>query len=107
MNLRSDIESMAAQKASLADLAALSTIELRLVGEAKGMGLTADKTWAQESWNASTSALGSALRVFGSLAIFGAVFSPFWAPIAYLFVRAIRKKPASAISGQGPPSYQL
>lgn len=107
MNLRADIESMAAQKSALADLAALSTIELKLVGQAKGFGLTADKTWAQESWNTSTSAFGSVLRYFGSVAIFAAVFSPFWAPFAFLFVKAVRKKPHGNSGSPSPPTYQL
>lgn len=78
MNLRGEIESMQAQRRSLADTAALSTVELTLVGSAKPAAATDDQNWLTEAWNSSTSLFGSIGRAIGSLAVFLLVFSPIW-----------------------------
>jgi len=91
MSLRADIESLAAQRAKMADLAALSTFDLTLVGESKGMADHQDNGWAQQSWNSSTSMFVTVFRGLGSFLIFAIVFSPFWVPAAFLIRRGLRK----------------
>ncbi len=82
MKLREDIESMTAQRSQLADLAALSTIELTLQGEAPGAARTEDKGWAKEAWNQGTSTLSSLSQGLGTTAIFTLVLTPIWGPMA-------------------------
>lgn len=86
MKIRQEIEAAAAQRKGLAELAALSTIELNLVQETAGLSRAQDKNWAKESWNGATSMLGVAIQSLGSFAIFLLVFSPFWIPPILLVV---------------------
>ena len=98
MKIRQEIEAISAQRKGLAELAALSTIELTLVQETSGIAQTQDKNWLKESWNGSTSMLGMALQGVGSFAVFLFVFSPFWLPPILLVVwlaRRSAKKPKS------------
>lgn len=103
MSLRTEIESLSAQRKTTGDLAALSTIDLTLVGESKGIAATEDKGWASESWNSATTSFGGVLRVLGSLAIFMLVFSPVWIPLGFLAWRGSRslRHPAKARPDQG------
>lgn len=91
MELRGQIESLSAQRKATGDLAALSTIELRLVGQTKGIVDTEDKGWAQESWNSATNVLGSVVRGVGTLGIFLLVLAPLWLPIGFFVWRAYRQ----------------
>lgn len=95
MRLREEIESLTAQRKALGELAALSTIELTLQGETKGMVEVNDKGWVQEAWNTATSVLGVAFRGIASIGIFLLVLAPIWIPIAFLIVRSTRKAIAS------------
>lgn len=98
MELRSQIESLAAQRQALAGLASLSTIELSLVSEAKATPAAKDQDWLKESWTASTNQLASAFQAFGSMAVFVAVFSPLWLPPVLFFwwlIRRSTKKPVA------------
>jgi hypothetical protein len=90
MELRGQIESLGAQRKSTGDLAALSTIELSLVGQTKGIVDTEDKGWAQESWNSATNVLGSLVRGLGTLGIFLLVLAPIWLPLGLLGWRALK-----------------
>jgi len=96
MNLRQEIESLSAQRKSLKDLASMSTIELVLVGEARGVTKTEDKNWSKESWNQATSLFGSVSQGAGSLGIFLVVFSPLWLPVVGFFWWLSRKGGRSA-----------
>lgn len=91
MELRGQIESLSAQRKATGDLAALSTIELRLVGQTKGIVDTEDKGWAQESWNSATNVLGTVVRGVGTLGIFLLVLAPLWLPIGFFAWRAYRQ----------------
>ena len=90
MELRGQIESLGAQRKSTGDLAALSTIELSLVGQTKGIVDTEDKGWAQESWNSATNVLGSLVRGLGTIGIFLLVLAPIWLPLGLLGWRALK-----------------
>ncbi len=96
MDLRGQIESLTSQRKKLADLATLSTLEVTLVGSAKGMAQTEDSGWAREAWNSATSALGAVLQVLGSFLIVAIVFCPVWFPVVFFGWRAVRK---SALKG--------
>lgn len=91
MQLRGEIESLAGQRKAMADLAALSTFSLTLVGETKGMAEVEDKGWAQESWNSSTTLFAGVFRGVGSIGIFLLVFSPIWVPAALVAFWLIRR----------------
>ncbi len=95
MRLREEIESLTAQRKALSELAALSTIQLTLQGETKGMVEVNDKGWVQEAWNTATSVLGIAFRGIASIGIFLLVLAPIWIPIAFIIVRSTRKTIAS------------
>ncbi len=99
MNLRSEIESLSAQRKTLSDLASLSTIELTLISESRSIAQTNDQGWAKESWNSATTLMANVLRIAGSVLIFFVVFAPFWAPVAYLIWRSLKK-------GKQAPTFQ-
>ncbi len=90
MSLQGDIESLDSRRKAVGGLAALSTFELTLVGESKGLTAVDSKGWARESWNTATTLLGFALRVIGTLAIYLLVFAPIWLPIGLFAWRAVR-----------------
>jgi hypothetical protein len=96
-DVRTQIETLAAQRKAKADMAALSTIVVSFVNESRGMAATSDPDWAKEAWNMSTSALGEAGRGLGALGISVVVLSPIWLPPVALFwwliARASRPKP--------------
>ncbi|MEQ1823262.1 MAG: DUF4349 domain-containing protein [Fimbriimonadaceae bacterium] len=97
MNLRADIESLAGQRQALGSRAAMSTITLTLVSEARAIGATKDEAWFRESWNTSTSGFVAVAQGIGSVALFFLVFSPIWLPIGLLVRWLARRKP------QAPP----
>lgn len=96
MDLRAQIEGLAAQRSTMADLASLSTIELTLIGETKGIAAMEDKGWVQETWHSSTATLGVIFQGLGAFGIFLVVLSPIWLPIAFLIHRTIRKSSRAA-----------
>ena len=90
MSLQGDIESLDARQKAVGGLAALSTFELTLVGEAKGLTAIDSKGWARESWNTATMLLGTVLRVLGTLAIYLLVFAPIWLPVGFFAWKGVR-----------------
>jgi hypothetical protein len=93
MNLRADIESLAGQRQALGSRAAMSTISLTLVSEARAISDTKDDGWFKESWNTSTTGFVTVAQGIGSVAMFFLVFSPIWLPIALLVRWLARRKP--------------
>lgn len=90
MELRGQIESLSAQRSTMGDLAALSTIDLTLTGDTKGIAEIDDKGWVQETWNSSTALLGGLFKSLGVFVIFAVVLSPIWIPIAWFLRRSLR-----------------
>lgn len=88
--VRAEIESMAAQRKSVAGLAALSTISLTLEQEAVVSGPAADPQWLQQTWGEATTAMGDLLRKLAALLIWLLVLSPIWGPVVWLVGRAVR-----------------
>ncbi len=97
MNLRGDIESLSGQRQALGSRAAMSTISLTLVSEARTITDTQDKGWFRESWNTSTSGLVAVGQGLGSVGLFLLVFSPIWMPIVLLVRWVVRRKPVRFI----------
>jgi len=89
--LREQIESMNAQRKSLAGQAAYSTVTLTLSQKANAATVTAtDPNWFQTSWAGAWSAATNVFRNFVGVLLWLLVFSPAWIA-GLLFVRwAIR-----------------
>ncbi len=102
MELRQEIESLAAQLKSQSELASLSTIELTLRTDTKPASDAQSAGWAQESWTAATNSLGAVMRDLGRMIIGLAVFAPIWLPLLALFVWAIRRSGRKTV----PPPVQ-
>ncbi len=89
-NVRGQIESIAGQRKSLATQAALSTISLTLTQSAIAHQQPKDPNWLAQTWAEATTQMGGMLRGFASFFIWFAVFTPLWAPLLWLLVRAIK-----------------
>lgn len=88
--VRGTIESMSAQRKTLGSLASLSSISLRLEQDAVAHGVSKDPNWMAQTWGESTTALGGAVRVVVTIAMYLAVFSPIWLPIVWFIWRSTR-----------------
>ena len=95
-SIRSEIESLQAQRNSLAKQAAFSTITLTLEQAATGMAPAKDPNWLAESWGQATSAMGGLGRILAVIGIWVLVFSPVLVPLAFFGTRLSRlaRKPA-------------
>lgn len=102
--VRSQIESMAAQRKALGGLAALSTIALRLEQSAVPAQAPRDPNWLAQTWGESTSRLGEMLRSLASVGIWLAVFSPIWLPLLWLGRKSYVAAKAAAVSTPVPPA---
>jgi len=80
--IRGEIESMQAQRDSMAKLAAMSTITLTLSQRPPADEATGG--WAQDTWADATRALSGAFRSLSMLAIWVMVYAPIWIPLAIL-----------------------
>ncbi|MEQ1935284.1 MAG: DUF4349 domain-containing protein, partial [Fimbriimonadaceae bacterium] len=78
---------------ALGSRAAMSTILLTLVSEARTINDTKDEGWFKESWNTSTTGFVKVAQGIGSVALFLLVFSPIWLPLAFLVRWLARPKP--------------
>ncbi|MFI5387912.1 MAG: DUF4349 domain-containing protein [Fimbriimonadales bacterium] len=95
MKLREEIESMAAQRKSLAGQAEMSSIEVTLDQKANPLvAASVDPNWGGDAWNGAVSAAATTFRGIGVMAIWLAVFSPLWlAPCLIVFaVYRVRKR---------------
>ncbi len=101
--IRSEVESMAAQRKTIGGLAALSTVELTLGQEAVPHAVPADKNWLGQTWAQATTSFGSAARAVTVVATWLLVFCPFWIP-AVLVVRALLRASAPKRVVLAPPS---
>jgi hypothetical protein len=88
--VRSTIESMAAQRKSLAGLAALSTVGLTLEQDAPPTPLPTDPNWLTQAWGEAMGTVASVGRSAVVVAIWALLFSPLWLPALLLAHRAVR-----------------
>jgi hypothetical protein len=88
--VRSTIESMAAQRKAMAGLAALSTVSLRLEQDAIPHAPAQDPNWMAQTWGEATTTLSHVVRTLANLGVYLLVFSPFWIPFALLFRKMLR-----------------
>ncbi len=87
--VRSTIESMAAQRKTLGGLAALSTVTLRFEQDASPAASPKDPNWLAQTWGESTNSMASAMRVLTTLGVYTIVFTPLWLPVVWLLRRSI------------------
>jgi len=93
--VRSEIESMAAQRKTLGGLAALSTVTVHLQQSATAVPPPSDPDWLAQAWGEATTTFSTAGRALTALLVWLAVFSPFWAPILVIAWRMVRpRRPA-------------
>lgn len=92
--IRSEIESITAERNTTKDMAAMSTIQvtLRKVSptqpESKSEG---DNVWLNDTWSTAVGGLGSAGKVLAQLLIFLVVWAPIWVPTTLLGAWVYRK----------------
>jgi hypothetical protein len=105
--LRGEIESIGAQRKSLASQAAYSTLQVRLTQKQTAVAMAStDPNWFQTSW---ASAWGSGTAAFRSVVSGGmwlVVFSPVWIALLlgcrWLIKVAAKGAPTSSASAEGP-----
>jgi hypothetical protein len=89
--LRSTIESIAAQRKSLAKQASFSTITLTLDQSATINPAPKDPNWIAEAWGESTGSFSGILRSLATAGIWLTVFSPVWLPLLFFALRGARQ----------------
>lgn len=82
--VRTEIESLAAQAKTMRNLAALSTIELSLHEEPRLTDKPEEKAWPGDAWVEAVQGLQAVGRFLGTTAIFLLVYSPIWLPLVLL-----------------------
>lgn len=90
--VRGDIESLAAQRKALGELAALSTVTVTLTQDTAAKPVPRDPNWLAEVWGDSTSQFGHVMQGVTSCLIYLVVFSPFWIPVALIAKRSWKAK---------------
>jgi hypothetical protein len=88
--IRSEIESLLAQRTSLAKQASFSTITLTLEQAAVGAGPPSDPNWLAQAWGESSSSMGAFIRSFTVFLIWAIVFSPVWIPLGLVGLKVAR-----------------
>ena len=82
--VRQEIESLDAQRKSLREQAAESTINLSLTERPKPDRPRENTNWLEDAWSNAVSGLSAAGRTLGSVGVFLFVFSPIWLPVVLL-----------------------
>ncbi|MCW5938195.1 MAG: DUF4349 domain-containing protein [Fimbriimonadaceae bacterium] len=107
MELRGEIESLAAQRRALVGQATMSTIDLTLTAPNQPPAAITDKQAADDAWTSANASFDAFRRSLMTQAIFVAVYWPVWLAVllpfaAFLFygVRAGRRAKATAHSNQ-------
>ena len=89
-DIRSEIESLLAQRTSLAKQAAFSTLTLTLEQAAVGTAPARDPNWLAQAWGEATTSMGAFTRSFTVILVWLMVFSPLWIVLAFLGVKLRR-----------------
>jgi len=79
--IRGEIESMQAQRDSMAKLAAMSTITLTL-SQRPPPEEAVSGGWVEDTWSSATYALGGALKSLSVMGIWILVYAPLWVPLS-------------------------
>lgn len=82
-SIRGEIESIDAQRKTLANLVALSTITLTLEQRPSGETSAAAGGWANDAWANAVRALSGVVQALATALIWIFVYSPLWLPIAF------------------------
>lgn len=93
--IRSTIESLQAQRTSLAKQAAYSTITMTLEQAAVGNAPPKDPNWLAQTWGESTTSMGAFTRTVVVGLVWLLVYSPVWLLLGFvaLRVRKLRSQP--------------
>lgn len=103
MAVEEQLQTMQGQLKSKGRTAAMSTIEVYLVSRAIPYSETEDSAWLSETWNSASSSFAGTAKALGSLAIYGILYSPFWAIPVVAIVAYNRKK----LKTSAKPSFEL
>lgn len=104
MELREEIESMAAQRKSLAMQASYSTIELTLTQQADALAAAkVDPNWSGQAWGEAWSSAGSLGRGLMVLGIWLLAYSPIWIIIGIAVWFAVRQSKKMRTGPVAPP----
>ncbi len=88
--VRGTIESMAAQRKTMASQAALSTINVTLTQDVVPGSTGKDPGWLAQTWAEATTSAGSALKAVIGLGVWIIVFSPAWLLILWFVRKMLR-----------------
>ncbi|MDQ2986987.1 MAG: DUF4349 domain-containing protein [Armatimonadota bacterium] len=88
--IRGEIESMQAQRDSMAKLAALSTITLTLSQRPPPEDVSSSG-WVEDTWASSTHALAGALKGLSVIGIWILVYAPIWIPLSLVTIWGWRR----------------
>jgi hypothetical protein len=89
-SLRGTIESIEAQRKSLAGQASLSTIEVTFTQRAVAGAKPSDPNWMAQAWGEASSSVSGAFRGFAVFAMWLVAYAPFWS-VAGLAVWSVRR----------------
>jgi hypothetical protein len=96
-NLRTEIEQLDASKRNLTGAAAYSTLTVTLTQDAVVSAKKSEEQgWARQTWGRAVESSMGLMRSLGALAIYLAVFAPFWLPAllgGYWLVKKVKAKP--------------
>ncbi len=90
--IRTQIETLAAERKSQAGLAALSDVQLTLQQTATFSAASTDPSWLSQAWGEASTGASLALRVAAVLVIWTVCFSPFWIPLVLVLRKVIRPR---------------
>lgn len=103
--LRGEIESIQAQRKSLAGQAAYSTLEVKLTKKATAVAVAStDPNWFQTSWASAWNAGTVVFRSVVSILMWAVVFSPVWLAAIFgmrWFIRMAQKASPVSVSSEG------
>ena len=96
-NLRTEIEQLDASKRNLTGAASYSTLIITLTQDAVVSAKKSEEQgWARQTWGRAVESSMGLMRSLGALAIYLAVFAPFWLPAflgGYWLVKKVKAKP--------------
>ncbi len=96
-NLRTEIEQLDASKRNLTGAASYSTLTITLTQDAVVSAKKSEEQgWARQTWGRAVESSMGLMRSLGALAIYLAVFAPFWIPAllgGYWLVKRVKAKP--------------
>ena len=91
-DVRTQIETLAAERKNQAGLAALSDVQLTLQQSATFSAANTDPSWLNQAWGEASTGASFALKVAAVLLIWVVCFSPFWIPLVLVLRKVLRPR---------------